>query len=155
MVKSLAEFSSNMKDDETLIVLPSGVQITLPEPNKRKAIGFGRENEEIIESRRNQLFKALGVRPVVGFTKDKEYTLNVPSLNAHAVGFGRENEPVAVPPKGVKAPKRTASIGYVKPSVLNTAFKAQHAVGFGRENEPSVKIPKRVRIAGYLKDRER
>ena len=67
MVKSLKEFCENGSCE----LMPSGAQAEISD-NKRRAIGFGRENETID---------------------------NGPSGKETAVGFGRENEPAAQPSK--------------------------------------------------------
>lgn len=68
MVKSLKEFCENGSCE----LMPSGAQAEQSNTNKRRAIGFGRENETID---------------------------NGPSGKETAVGFGRENEPAAQPSK--------------------------------------------------------
>lgn len=75
MVKSLKEFCENGSCE----LMPSGAQAEQSNTNKRRAIGFGRENETIERSAESILLETLGKR--------------------RAVGFGRENEPAAQPSK--------------------------------------------------------
>ena len=71
MVKSLDEFCVRMGEYPICDLMPAGVK-SVQASEKRRAIGFGREDELI---------------------------KNGPSENAHAAGFGKESESPATPPK--------------------------------------------------------
>lgn len=95
MVKSLKEFCENGSCE----LMPSGAQAEQSNTNKRRAIGFGRENETIERSAESILLETLGKRRAIGFGRENEMIDNGPSGKETAVGFGRENEPAAQPSK--------------------------------------------------------
>ena len=94
MVKSLKEFCENGSCE----LMPSGAQAEISD-NKRRAIGFGRENETIERSAESILLETLGKRRAIGFGRENETIDNGPSGKETAVGFGRENELAAQPSK--------------------------------------------------------
>ncbi|MGN0903998.1 MAG: hypothetical protein ACI4PW_02465 [Alphaproteobacteria bacterium] len=98
MVKSYAEFCAKAGEYPICDLMPSGVK-AIESGEKRRAIGFGREGEEISRNPADILLEKLGMRRAIGFGREGELIKNGPSEHAHAVGFGRENEPAAVPPK--------------------------------------------------------
>ena len=98
MVKSLDEFCVPLNEFPICDLRPGGV-LAVQAGEKRRAIGFGREGEEISRSPKDILLEQLGMRRAIGFGRENELIKNGPSGKEHAVGFGKENEPAANPPK--------------------------------------------------------
>ncbi len=114
MVASLSEFC--LGTYPICDLMPSGVK-SAQAGEKRRAIGFGRENETISKSPENILLETLGMRRAIGFGREGELIKNGPSGKETAVGFGRENEPAATPDK----PKR--KIGFPTTARLKQAVR--------------------------------
>ena len=98
MVKSLDEFCVRMGEYPICDLMPAGVK-SVQASEKRRAIGFGREGEEISRNPKDILLEQLGLRRAIGFGREDELIKNGPSENAHAAGFGKESESPATPPK--------------------------------------------------------
>ena len=98
MVKSLDEFCVPLHEFPVCDLMPGGV-LAVRAGEKRQAIGFGREGEEISRDPKDILLEQLGLRRAIGFNREDELIKNGPTGKERAVGFGKENEPPANPPK--------------------------------------------------------
>ena len=85
MVKSLDEFCVPLNEFPICDLMPGGV-LAVQAGEKRRAIGFGREGEEISRSPKDILLEQLGMRRAIGFGRENELIKNGPSGNALAVG---------------------------------------------------------------------
>lgn len=98
MVKSLDEFCIPLHEFPICDLMPGGV-LAVQSGEKRRAIGFGREGEEISRNPKDIILEQLGLRRAIGFGREDELIKNGSSGKERAAGFGRENEPAPNPPK--------------------------------------------------------